>query len=60
MLSLNCQLLYVTHTYMYICSVYKELPRYNLSIEIKDHKFRDLNHFYTTTTLQNLRTSLHL
>ena len=24
---------------MYICSVYKEFPRYNLSIEIKDHKF---------------------
>ena len=24
---------------MYICSVYKEFPRYNLSREIKDHKF---------------------
>ena len=24
---------------MYICSVYKEFPRYNLSTEIKDHKF---------------------
>ena len=37
MLSLDCQLLYVTHTY--VRSVYKEFPRYNLSIEIKDHKF---------------------
>ena len=24
---------------MYICSVYKEFPRHNLSTEIKDHKF---------------------
>ena len=25
---------------MYICSVYKEFPRHNFSIEIKDHMFR--------------------
>ena len=25
--------------HMYICSVYKEFPRYNLSKENKDHKF---------------------
>ena len=43
---------------MYICSVYKELPRYNVSIEIKDHKFWRFKHFYITTTLQNLGTSL--
>ena len=24
---------------MYICIVYKEFPRYNLSIKIKDYKF---------------------
>ena len=56
MLNLNCQLLYVTHTYvhMYVYSIYKELPRYKLSIEIKDHKFGDLEHFCITTTLQNL------
>ena len=46
MLSLNCQLLYVTHTYVHMYSVYKEFPRYNLSIEIKDHKFGDLKHLY--------------
>ena len=45
-----------SHMYMY--SVYKEFPRYKLSMEIKDHKLGDLEHFYITTTLQNLDTSL--
>ena len=32
---------------MYMYSVYKEFPRYKLSIEIKDHKFGDLyEHLY--------------
>ena len=37
--NLNCQLLYVTYICSYICSVYKQFPMYNLSTEIKDHKF---------------------
>ena len=43
---------------MYMYSVYKEFPRYKLSIEIKDHKFGDLEHFYITITIQNLGTSI--
>ena len=33
-----------SHMYMY--SIYKELSRYKLSIEIKDHNFGDLEHLY--------------
>ena len=42
------------HTYVH--SVYKESPRHYLNTEIK--KFGDLKPIYTTTTLQNLGTSL--
>ena len=54
--SLNCQLLYTTHTYiMYVVST-RNL--YYLSKEIKDHKFLgDLKPIYMTTTLHNLGTS---
>ena len=44
---------------MYICSVYKEFPRYNLSIEIKDHKFWRFKTLLYNHPLQNLGTSLN-
>ena len=42
---------------MYIYSVYKEFPRHNLSTEIQVLEIC-IKHFYITSTLQNLGTSL--